>query len=701
LIAFQFPAWFLLFCVAAGLLYATLLYRKDTIYLQTIPVFKKLKGLLFALRALAVTFIAILLLSPLVKKESSETEKPIILIARDNSSSIAMKTDLASRNKMDADFEALKTELGTDYSVKSFTVGSQLKSGDTLNYKDKSTNLSDALVDLYNQYGNQNVGAIVLASDGIYNQGSNPVYTHGDWMLPFFTVALGDTALQHDAFIGKIYYNKICYLHDQTSIKVEINANFLAGLQSQAEVTEIINERSTTLFTKNISYTNNNYTTTFDFLMDAKTTGIHHYRINLPVVKGEMTAANNVQDIYIEVVDARQKVLLLANAPHPDLAALKTLIESNENYECNIVWEADLKLKELANYNLVILHQFPSVSTNAGAILNALNQQKIPILYVLGSRSSLPVFNRQQGLIQINGNAENTNEAVAAVNKNFNTFIVEPPLQNALEGFPPLLAPFGEYRVASNAAVLAYQKIGTANTKMPLLVFGEINGLKVGVLCGEGIWRWKIADYLQHQNFDASHELVTKIVQLLIAKNDKRKFKADPVKHLFYENETIDWEATLYNDNYEFINTPDVQLNIIDERGKNFTFIFNKTEKAYNLNAGFLPVGNYNFIAKTTFNKTDLVSKGSFAVQPLQLEGMQTTANHQLLHLLSQQSGGSMVYPSNIASIASQIKKSELIKPIIYTTHKTTPAINLKWIFFLLLILLSTEWFIRKYAGGY
>jgi hypothetical protein len=94
-----------------------------------------------------------------------------------------------------------------------------------------------------------------------------------------------------------------------------------------------------------------------------------------------------------------------------------------------------------------------------------------------------------------------------------------------------------------------------------------------------------------------------------------------------------------------------------------------------------LPVGNYNFIAKTTFNKTDLVSKGSFAVQPLQLEGMQTTANHQLLHLLSQQSGGSMVYPSNIASIASQIKKSELIKPIIYTTLKTTPAINLKWIF--------------------
>ena len=133
---------------------------------------------------------------------------------------------------------------------------------------------------------------------------------------------------------------------------------------------------------------------------------------------------------------------------------------------------------------------------------------------------------------------------------------------------------------------------------------------------------------------------------------------------------------------------------------KNFTFVFNKSEKAYNLNTGFLPVGNYNFIAKTTFNKTDLVSKGSFAVQPLQLEGMQTTANHQLLHLLSQQSGGRMVYPSAIASIATQIKKSELIKPIIYTTHKTTPAINLKWIFFLLLILLSIEWFIRKYAGG-
>ena len=29
---------------------------------------------------------------------------------------------------------------------------------------------------MYDLYSNQNLGAIVLASDGIYNEGSNPVY---------------------------------------------------------------------------------------------------------------------------------------------------------------------------------------------------------------------------------------------------------------------------------------------------------------------------------------------------------------------------------------------------------------------------------------------------------------------------------------------------------------------------------------------
>ncbi len=701
MIAFQYPAWLILVCIAAGIAYAYTLYRKDTVFISPIPVFRKLKWLLFAFRALSVSIIAILLLTPLIKTQHSQTEKPLILIARDNSASIPLKMSAAQLQQQEQGFQELKKELGDEYSIESFRFGTSLQNGDTLTYKDQATNIADAMVELYNRYGNQNVGAVILASDGIYNQGSNPVYNHGDWLVPFYTVALGDTTIQKDAYLGRIYYNKTCYLHDQSAVKIDINANYLSGMQANVEVQEITPTSSILLAQKNINYTNTSFSTSFDALLDAKTTGIHHYRVKLATVSGEATAINNVQDFYIEVLDARQKILLLAAAPHPDLGALKSLIESNNNYDCTIAWANEFNVKTIADYNLVILHQFPAVSTNAGAVLKALNEQKMPVWYILGSSSNLAVFNQQQGLIQVNGRAENTNEVLAKLNKNFNSFIVNPDLEQAVEAFPPLLAPFAEYRMAPNAAVMAYQKVGAAVTHFPLLVFGEINGNKVGVLCGEGIWRWKMYDYLQHQNFDASRDLVSKTVQLLIAKNDKRKFKANPVKSIFYENETIDWEATLYNDNYEFINTPDVTLSITDAAGKSYNFTFNKSERSYSLNTGFLPVGSYTYTAKTNFNAKDLSSSGNFSISPLQLEGVQTSANHQLLHLLSAQTGGQLVYPNAIKTIADQIKKSELIKPVIYTTNKTTPALYLKWIFFLILLLLSAEWFIRKYNGGY
>ncbi len=54
-----------------------------------------------------------------------------------------------------------------------------------------------------------------------------------------------------------------------------------------------------------------------------------------------------------------------------------------------------------------------------------------------------------------------------------------------------------------------------------------------------------------------------------------------------------------------------------------------------------------------------------------------------------------------MASIAEKIRAKESVKPVIYNTTQTRPVIHLKWLFFLLLGLLSLEWFLRRYFGGY
>jgi hypothetical protein len=142
-------------------------------------------------------------------------------------------------------------------------------------------------------------------------------------------------------------------------------------------------------------------------------------------------------------------------------------------------------------------------------------------------------------------------------------------------------------------------------------------------------------------------------------------------------------------------------MSIRDRDGKEYTYTFNKTGKAYSLNEGILPVGTYTYKATTNFNGQALSVEGRFNVQPIQLELFETTANHSVLRQLSAKFGGEMVFPAQLASIADKIKNNQTVKPVIYHTTKTNPLINLKWIFALLALLLAAEWFLRRYFGSY
>ena len=67
--------------------------------------------------------------------------------------------------------------------------------------------------------------------------------------------------------------------------------------------------------------------------IDAKQVGLQHYHVALTPIKGEVTEANNAQDFFVDVIDQRQKILILSNSPNPDIAAIKESLEKNDNYE--------------------------------------------------------------------------------------------------------------------------------------------------------------------------------------------------------------------------------------------------------------------------------------------------------------------------------------------------------------------------------
>jgi len=122
---------------------------------------------------------------------------------------------------------------------------------------------------------------------------------------------------------------------------------------------------------------------------------------------------------------------------------------------------------------------------------------------------------------------------------------------------------------------------------------------------------------------------------------------------------------------------------------------------SYSLNAGILPIGSYKYLASVKLGNEKITEKGLFQVNALLLEANNTVANHQLLQNLSEKLNGTMLYPNQLSQLAELINKDNNIASIIYEETDLKELIDLRWIFSVLLTILSIEWFLRKRNGAY
>lgn len=694
---FQYPAWFILLCAALGLGYAMLLYYRDDTFRERLPQLHKILGFL---RFLAVTGIAILLLSPLVKRILTETQKPLVVMAQDHSQSVELALDSVGNRAYQAQWNDLKMALSEQFDVREMAFGDDVRLGVDFQYTDKVSNLSEAMQGIYDLFGGQNLGAIVLATDGIFNEGSNPAYTSAPLSAPIYAIALGDDRPKKDLRVKRVFHNKIAYLGDQVNLLVDVAATNCRGNTTVLTVSKVVGDQVRTLHSLPVALGTDDFFVTKEFFVEADQPGVAHYRISTTGIDGETSRENNVRDVFIDVLDARQQILILANAPHPDLGALRQSLENNKNYAVSIGYADDPSV-QLSKADFVILHNLPSGSSDISGVLRTLDEKRTPRLFVAGMQTNYSALSKVQGLVAMQSDGQQRDEVQAKVDTRFVAFLLDPRISEELPRFNPLTSAFGQFSANPSAQVLLWKRIGKVDTDQPLLALGEHNGVRTGVILGEGLWKWRLFDYMQHQNHEIFNEILGKTVQYLSIKEDKRKFRVNLDKSIFGENEAIQLAAELYNDNYERINTPDVSLVIRHTDGREFPFIFNRQGRGYSLNAGILPPGSYAYKAQVTHNGVVHTYEGKFSVQPIQLELFESVANHGVLRQLTERFGGAVVYPDALSGLAEQIASKGQIKPVIYQTAKTTPLLNIKWLFALLAGLLALEWFLRRYYGAY
>jgi hypothetical protein len=689
----EYPIWLSILCIALGLLYAYLLYGKQVKY-EGLPSW--IKYAITATRFVVITILSFLLLSPLIKTIFRNVEKPVIIMAQDNSSSILAHTDSNYlKQEYASKLNELVAKLEEKYDVKSFLFGEKINEGTLPDYKDKTTDFEQLLNELQNRYVNRNLGAVVIATDGLYNVGENPLYVSKDLKCPIYTIALGDTSVRKDLILAKVNHNKTVYTGNSFPLEIIVQAKMFRGKLAKL----VVEKEGKAVYEQDIQITSDRYSKSIQWQLKAEGANTLHYVVKLLPLNEEITLTNNIQHVFIDVITNKQKVLILADAPHPDITALRQTIEKNENYEAEYSLIGDFN-KSIEGYHLVILHQLPSATVTNNKVFNEIQKSNISRLFIIGNNNNFNVFNNLQKVINISGVRPKFNEVLPSFNKDFALFTLSEETKKSTGFYSPLLAPFGNLKVSSGASVLYQQKIGNVNSNEPLIVFNETNGIKEGVILGEGLWRWRISNFQQTQNHDAFEEIFGKIIQFLSVKSDKRLFKINH-QNTYKEGEVIGLDAFLYNQSYEAINEPDIKINIYNEAGKSFSYLFSKSENGYFLNVPSLPVGNYRYEASTKIGDKNYKEDGSFVVKQINIEALNTTADHQLLNAISSKTGALMVYPKEIEKLEQLLNAKEDIVPISYSEEKLQDLVNMKWLFYLLIFMLTFEWFVRKRFGGY
>jgi hypothetical protein len=629
-----------------------------------------------------------LLLSPILSKHKKFEQLPIIAIAIDNSLSI--KNEISTIESIK---KTLENSFSKEYQLEFWSFGEKLEQK-IIDGSERRSDYGQMIKTINVNYTHKNIGSLILIGDGIFNQGQNPIDLSSNLSFPIYTIGIGDTTLITDAAIRNVKTNRTTFVNNKFPVEIELN---FGKLKNKLATIEIENN-GIVVYSSVVAITSDDQFILELANLEAKSAGLQHYTIKVSKFENEKNFKNNIFEFAIRVVENKQKILLLSDGPHPDLGAIRNSLNSIQSYDSEIITGNQLP-DSINQYSLIIFNQLPSVKNSSIQAIEMIKRYRIPTLFIIGSNTLLEVLNTfDLGLRFVQGN--NYEEVQASFNPDFSLFKLSDEAVNILSEAPPLISPFGDVSFSPNLQTLFTQNIKKIKTTKVLIALGNDKGRKIGFINGEGIWLWRLNNYQISNNHDSFDELILKIVQYLSLKENDDNFM---VYHpaIFQETDEIELIAELYNDSYELVNSPEISITITNDQLDELNFNFDRITDHYRLNAGNLQAGDYKFKAEVQLGTQVFIENGVFSVVKNETELQNSRADFKMLYQLAHQSGGQFYTFNNFGTLVADIQNNQQIVSEEYRLTETNETINLKFLFFLMVIMMSVEWFLRKFWGIY
>lgn len=647
------------------------------------------------LRVLVLGILVLLLINPYVRHRSSVVEQPLVVLAHDNSASVVLGKDSAFYKTDYQDrFNTFREALSRDFQVHEYLFGQEVRDFDALDFSDQLTDLSAMMRSVERRYYKRNVGAVLLFTDGIHNRGLDPALLADKMAFPVHCVVLGDTLTHPDLAVKDVHYNKKVSLGATFPLRVMVGAVDCAG--QKAMLTVRVDGRA--VARQELEVNTNRYSKEVDFMLEADTKGVRQVEIEISGLEEEAQRLNNVKRIFVEVQDQKYKVLCVADAPHPDLGALKSVL--NDDCVMNFVFGHE-EIPDLSGYQLLMLHQAPSRRTDMDALYAQLERnKKIPMLVVVGAATETNALGKLQQAVGLRRMGANTMlDVKAVVNNAFGTFTLSDLLKEKVGRFPPLAMPYLEIEPLASHDDLLLQEVLGVKSGQPLMTFVK-GDRKMAFVFGTNLWRWRLYNYYQDKNSAVFDELFSKTLKYLMLNADDGLNVF--VKEAYYTNEPVVMTAEVRNPSNELVTEPDLSLQIVNKKtGDTYDYVFAKREHDYELNAGALPEGVYTYRAQAEMTGRTLSAWGSFEVVALGIEAEQLTADVSLLRSLSAATGGKCYTVDELSLLLEDLRADPRITSVEHHETRFEDLIHTKWLLLVAIGLAAIDWLLRKMFGTY
>lgn len=637
--------------------------------------------ILLSLRTLSVFLLLALLINPKIEKTLITNEKPILSLITDNSKSIAFFNETQTVNSILENLTS-NSKLTEKFFLQKSQFGKQFQITDSLSFAESETNIYEA-ISQNNQLNTNKIAPIILMTDGNQTIGSD--YEFLNSKKPIYPIILGDTTHYADVKIVQINNNSYSFLNNQFPVEVLLTYEGKENVTNEFKITS----QGKTIFREKVSFSAQKKSAIISTNITSTEKGVHFYTASIEKMANEKNVENNRKSFSVEVIDEQTKVLIISSILHPDLGALKKSIESNKQRSVTISLAEDVKF-QVNDFQLIILYQ---VTNRFKKIVEDIRKIKSPYFFISGANTDWNFVNNQP--FGFTKRAINQTENYTALYNDSYANFLQPNIGFA--DFPPLKDAFGEVIFNKEYQTMLFQSINGIQTTAPLLATADVDEQKIATLFGEGLWRWRAESFFKSNTFEDFDAFIGNLVGYLASNKKRSRLEVRP-ENLYPANATINISAFYADNTYKFDPRASLEITLVHETTKEvLKFPFSLVSNSYQVRFENLASGTYDF--EVTVLGQNLTKKGRFVITDYEIEAQFSRANVEKLQKLAVNSGGKLYYKDQLNELINDLSENDSFYTIQKSTTKQENLLDWPWILFVIIVLFTSEWFIRKYMG--